>query len=46
MFEGVKRPPEEDDTLQEFRRTWRFLTGAGVHEMDSFDTNMLKFQVS
>ena len=31
MFEGVKKPPEEDDTLLEFRRTLRFLTGAGVH---------------
>ena len=23
---------KNDDTLLEFRRTWRFLTGAGVHD--------------
>ena len=40
---------KNDDTLLEFRRTWRFLTGAGVLEhvlICSFDDNKLKFQVS
>ena len=32
MFEGVKNPLKNDDTLLEFWRTWRFLTGAGVHD--------------
>ena len=38
MFEGVKNPPQNDDTLLEFWRTWRFLTGAGVpdHVLDVF----------
>ena len=37
-----------DDTLLEFRRTWRFLTGAGVldHVLDvSFDNNKVRFQI-
>ena len=37
---------KNDDTLLEFRRTWRFLTGAGVHDhvfMCFFDENKLKF---
>ena len=37
-----------DDTLLEFRRTWRFLTGAGsliTLWMCSFDVNKLKFQI-
>ena len=45
MFEGVKNPP---DTLLEFRRTWRFLTGAGIldHILDVFIfDNKLKFQI-
>ena len=30
MFEATKNPHENDDTLLEFMRTLRFLTGAGV----------------
>ena len=30
MFEGVRTLLKNDDSLLEFRRTWRFLTGAGV----------------
>ena len=30
MFEAIKNPLINDATLLEFRRTWRFLTGAGV----------------
>ena len=40
---------KNDHTLLEFRRTWWFLTGAGVHDhvlVCSFDYNKLKFQVS
>ena len=39
---------KNDDTLLEFRRMWRFLTGAGVHDhvlICSFDDNKFKFQV-
>ena len=38
MFEGVKKLLKNDDTLLEFRRMWRFLTGAGVldHALDVF----------
>ena len=39
---------KNDDTLLEFRRTWMFLTGAGVldHVLDvSFDDDKVKFQI-
>ena len=39
---------KNDDTLLEFRRTWRFLTEAGVldHVLDvSFDNVRVKFQI-
>ena len=36
---------KNDDILLEFRRTWRFLTGAGVLD-HIFDVHKLKFKVS
>ena len=39
---------KNDNTLLEFRRTWRFLTEAGVldHLLDvSFDDDRVKFQI-
>ena len=38
MFEAIKNPHENDDTLLEFRRLWRVLTGALVldHVFDVF----------
>ena len=46
---NTEQEPSCDDTLLEFRRTWRFLTGAGVLDhvffMSSFDDNKIMFQV-
>ena len=39
---------KNDDSLLEFGRTWRFLTGAGVldHVLDvSFDDDRVKFKI-
>ena len=38
MFEAIKNPPMNDDTLLEFMRLLRFLIGAGVldHVFDVF----------
>ena len=38
MLKTIKNPHKDDDTLLEFRRTWRFLTEAGVldHVLDVF----------